>query len=136
MKTAVFTTIFTLAVFGLAVSQENYVKLEYDEFLEDGNIKREVINLVKNYIAENVIKNGSLVVPDESSHKTKSYKIIEVFDVVSRKDDVYTVQVDVDEINGEPRWLLFFDVKDGNGTLTFVGVRNGGKHLRQSSENK
>ena len=119
--------------FGISSSQENYAKLEYDEFIEDKNIKQDVIKVVKDYIAENVKKNGYLAVQDKSSNKMKPFNVIEVFDVVSRKDDVYTVQVDVDEINGEPRWVLFFDVKDINGVVTLVGVRNGGRHLRQSS---
>lgn len=133
MKEIAFIILLISNFIGVAFCQNNYAKLEYDEFIEDKDIKGDVIRIVKDYIAENVKKNGFLVIKDEPSNKIKRFKVIEIFDVVSRKGEVYTVQVDVDEVNGEPRWLLFFDVKNIDRMLKTIRVRNGGRHLRQSS---
>ena len=131
MKKIAVIILLILNVVGVVFGQTSS-KFEYDEFITNESIKQNVLKVVKEYIGENITRNNSLVVKDDVSSKMRSYKVIQIFDVVSRKSDIYTVQVDVDEIQGEPRRLLFFDVKNKNGVLKLTSIRIGPRHLRQA----
>ena len=112
---------------------ENQSQFSYDEFIEDSETKEIILNVVMKYVGKGVKVNGYLVFRGDLSNRKRQFKVIEVFDVVSRKNKIYTVQVDVDEIEGEPRYLLFFDVQKTDKGFELTRVRLGGRHLRQTS---
>ncbi len=111
--------------------QESAPDLQYDRFLEDGNLKRNVLEIVSAHIARKRKAHGNLVYTGNPSGKERLFSVVRIFDAVSRSGGIYTVQVDVDEIGGRERLLLFFDVADRRGRLELSAVRLGPQHLRQ-----
>ena len=104
---------------------------EKEELIKDPTLKNEIVKVVEDDVNASVKKNGFLLAEVEG--KKKAFILVQVFDTVSRKGDVYTVQVDVDQIGGEKMLLLFYDVKKESKTYYISGIRQGPKHLRQTS---
>lgn len=105
----------------------------YDEFIQGGAIKDNVLKVANEYVSEHLRNTGYLAVQDKSTNSQRKFAVVEVFDVVSRKGDVYTVQVDTDEIGGEPRYLLLLDLKQTGSEFHVWRIRINGRHLRQRS---
>jgi len=111
--------------------QESVSPFVYDTFIEDNRIKQQILEIVTDHIKKNQKDHGNLVYEGAQSGKRREFRVVKIFDVVSLKGTVYTVQVDVDELRGNERLLLFYDVTDRNGVLELTAVRFGGQHLRQ-----
>jgi hypothetical protein len=112
--------------------QETAADFDYDNFLEDGKLKHDVLKLVSSHIARNRRAHGHLVYTGNPSGRKRQFSVVQIFDVVSCKGKVYTVQADVDEIGGKERLLLFFDVTNRGNNLELRAVRLGPRHLRQA----
>lgn len=112
---------------------DEYSRFLYDRFLPEGDQRNIIVKTVKDYIARNTGSGGALVLKGKESGRRWRFKLVEVFDVVSIRDATYTVQVDVDEIGGEPMHLLCFDVIESGSEYVPVRVRYGGRHMRQKS---
>ena len=82
---------------------ENQSQFSYDEFIDDSETRENILRVVEEYVDETVKANGHLVFRGDLSNRIRQFEVIKVFDVVSRKDNIYTVQVDVDEIEGKPK---------------------------------
>ncbi len=129
----IWWVLLVLVVPSVAQGDDGAVPLAYDEFIQDQKITAPIVYAAKGYISAQVRATGAFAVKDVSTQAERRFTIVEVFDVVSRQGDVYTVQVDADELGGEPRYLLFVDLKQIGGVWQVVGVRIGGRHLRQTS---
>ncbi len=99
--------------------------------MEDAASKKPILDLVNAHIARNVKAHGHLVYSGVPGGRKREFTIVQVFDVVSLDEGVYTVQVDVDELRGKPRLLLFFGVIKEGGSYELKDVRLGPEHLRQ-----
>jgi hypothetical protein len=153
-KTIPMIVIFLMLFYGLAYNQEyaeQNNKFVYDEFIKDKDIIEKTIQIVKDYVEKKQKEEkGYLIFEDIVSKAKRKFKLVEVFDVVSRKDDIYTVQVDVDIVSSVERnadyfksrsletkalysgyGLLFFDIENQNGNFKLIKIRFGGYHLRQ-----
>ena len=115
----------------VAQGDDGAAPLAYDEFVSDHRLAEPIVYAAQGYVSAQVRATGAFVVTDVSTQTERRFTIAEVFDVVSRRGDVYTVQVDADELGGEPRRLLFVDLKELGGAWQVAGVRIGGRHLRQ-----
>ena len=111
--------------------QESVSPFVYDTFIEDNGIKQHILKIVTTHIEKNQKDHGNLVYEGAQSGKRREFRVVKIFDVVSRKGTVYTVQVDVDEVGGKERLLFFYDVTDNNRDLELTAIRFGGQHLRQ-----
>jgi hypothetical protein len=111
--------------------QESVSPFVYDTFIEDDRMKQLILKIVTTHVQKNQKDHGNLVYEGAQSGKRREFRVVKIFDVVSRKGTVYTVQVDVDEVGGKERLLLFYDVTDNNRDLELTAIRFGGQHLRQ-----
>jgi len=111
--------------------QESAPNLRYDKFVE-GKLKRDVIGIVRAHIAKNRKAHGNLVYTGNPSGRKRQFSVVRIFEVVSSSGGTHTVQVDVDEIGGKERLLLFFDVIERQGRLELNAVRLGPQHRRQT----
>jgi len=111
--------------------QESVSPFAYDTFVEDNMMKQQILKIVTTHIEKNQKDHGNLVYEGAQSGKRREFRVVKIFDVVSRKGTVYTVQVDVDEVGGQERLLFFYDVTANNRGLEFTAIRLGGQHLRQ-----
>ena len=125
------TTIFLILSISAHGEEITAEVLVYDEFIENEHIKEDILKVVKDYIEGKAGNRGYLTVKGKAK-KERQFAVVEVFDVVSRKDNIYTVQVDADEISGEPRYLLFCDLEKIDGEFKLIGIRIGPRHLRQT----
>ena len=114
--------------------EDEYSRFSYDRFLPEGDQRSIIVKTVKDYIARNTSSGGALVLKGKESGRRWRFRLVEVFGVVSIRDATYTVQVDVDEMGGEPMHLLFFDVVESGSEYAPVRVRYGGRHMRQKME--
>jgi hypothetical protein len=111
--------------------QESVSPFVYDTFIEDNRIKQDILKIVTTHIKKNQKDHGNLVYEGAQSGKRREFRVVNIFDVVSRKGTVYTVQVDVDEVGGKERLLFFYDVTGNSRDLELTAIRFGGQHLRQ-----
>ena len=104
-----------------------------DQDIQDSGLKAQVLSAANAYVGQQRKDLGYLVVEGTSAEPERRFAVVEVFDAVSATDGVYTVQIDADEIGGEPRYLLFLDLQETDGAFKVLGLRIGPRHLRQSS---
>src|SRR5262245_9330525 len=111
--------------------QESVSPFVYDTFVEDNGMKQQILKIVAAHIQKNQKDHGNLVYEGAQSGKRREFRLVKIFDVVSRKGLVYTVQVDVDEVGGKERLLFFYDLVENNRDFELTAIRFGGQHLRQ-----
>ena len=121
-------------------------QLYYDEQLADSPVKHRVLTAVHEYILENtraehtVVSQyrdaaGSMrtthsnVLVFRNGESTRIFHVLQILDGVYRRGNLYTVRVDVEEINKSSRFL-FINVRDRDGQLRIQSVRDGGAHPR------
>lgn len=109
-------------------------EFSYDEFIAEPELRKAAIKAVNAYINKNTTADDVLIVKGNSNASNRKFKVVSVFDVLSRKGETYTIQVDVDEIDKEPRHLLLFELKKADAGFDLTGVRYNGRHLRQTLE--
>ena len=104
-----------------------------NQYVQDSALKEKVLSIANAYVKEQLNDVGALIVKNSSTNTERRFSVVQVWDVVSKKEDVYTVQIDTDEMGGEPRYIVFLDLKEVDGTFRVFGIRIGPRHLRQSS---
>ncbi len=119
---------------GIAYCEKAGSQFADDQYIQDSKIKEKVLGVANEYVRKQLKDIGYLVAKDTSANAERRFSVVQVWDVVSRKDAVYTVQIDTDEIGGEPRYVLFLDLKEADGEFKVFGTRIGPRHLRQSSQ--
>ena len=130
-----FSTLLTallVAGAGSAYGEPSGTQLA-DQDIQDSGLKAQVLSAANAYVRQQLEDVGYLVIKNTSAEPERRFAVVEVFNVVSRTDDAYTVQIDADEIGGEPRHLLFLDLQEADGAFKVLGLRIGPRHLRQSS---
>lgn len=118
------------------VLQEKSAEFTYDRFIEDKKTRDVIQSLVKNFIDNHLDAHQLLIFESVPSARLRTFRLVEVFNVVSERSGVYTSQVDLDELTDPVTFrLLFFDFVWNGEDFRLIGIRDGGQHLRQKSAN-
>ena len=133
MRRPLILSIVLLITWGaLAYCEKIGSQFADDHYIEDVKTREKILGVANEYVKGQFKDIGYLAVKDVSTHVERRFSIVQVWeDGIIKKDDVYTVQIDSDEIGGEPRYILFLDLKDVNGDYKVLGLRIGPRHLRQ-----
>ena len=132
-RTLMFLAVLLGMALGHAHSELSGSQSTESQYIQGSEITTRVLSAANEYVGKQLKNVGYLVARNTATNTERRFSVVEVFDVVSRNDDIYTVQIDTDEIGGEPRYILFLDLKEIGGKFEVRGMRIGPRHLRQSS---